>query len=283
MKYSILITLFIIIGVSNINAQTPTIKFMEFTSTKNSSGDINSKPGKELKIFTVPPDERALRMYIQINISDFSKVKVKNKLHLAVRTEENGNEVPIHDWFWNALTKNQVLQTDCYFPAGNYTISLVDNDNPQKIFITKKITVMQNTNLANKEKNDEGFPYNRAHFKIWTCKSVDDNWKAIGQTNKIKAGTCINLFFESTDKLKNFGSMRWGIFKIKPNGSEEYVNQIDQGIGQLELWRRLTYEECDAFSTPGKYRIYISTKDDADAYFAVNNKNYFAKVDLTVE
>lgn len=157
MKYSILITLFIIIGVSNINAQTPTIKFMEFTSTKNSSGDINSKPGKELKIFTVPPDERALRMYIQINISDFSKVKVKNKLHLAVRTEENGNEVPIHDWFWNALTKNQVLQTDCYFPAGNYTISLVDNDNPQKIFITKKLQLCKIQTLQTKKKTMKDF------------------------------------------------------------------------------------------------------------------------------
>ncbi len=283
MKKSLLIILFIITGISTIIAQTPTIKLYEFVSTKNSAGDISSKPGKELNTFTVPNTERTLRMFVQINITDFTKVKVKNKLHLIVKTIDNGNELIIHDWVWNALTKNQTLKTDCYFPTGDYTISLVDNDNPQKIFITRKISVMQNANLADKPKNDEGFPFNRTHFKIWTCRSVDDNWKAIGQTNKIKAGTCINLFFESTDKLKNFGSMRWGIFKIKQDGTEEYVNQIDQGIGQLELWRKLTYEECNAFTTAGKYRIYISTKDDADAYFAVNNKNYFAKVDLIVE
>ncbi len=283
MKKSLLIILFIITGISTIIAQTPTIKLYEFVSTKNSAGDISSKLGKELNTFTVPTTERTLRMYVQINITDFTKVKVKNKLQLIVKTIDNGNELIIHDWVWNALTKNQTLKTDCYFPAGDYTISLVDNDNPEKIFTTRKISVLQNANLAEKQKNDEGFPFNRTHFKIWTCKSVDDNWKAIGQTNKIDAGSCINLFFESTDKLKNFGSMRWGIFKVKLDGTEEYVNQLDQGIGQLELWRRLTYEECDAFSTPGKYRIYISTKDDADAYFAVNNKNYFAKVDLTVE
>ena len=129
----------------------------------------------------------------------------------------------------------------------------------------------------------DGFTYDRTKFKIWTCKSLDDNWKAIGQTNKIKAGSCINLYFESQVKIKNLGDMRWGIFKVEADGKEIYVNQLDQGVGQLTEWRKLTYEECNAFALKGNYRIYISTKDDADAYFGVNNKNYFAKADLTVE
>jgi hypothetical protein len=205
---------------------------------------------------------------------------VKNKVHLAVTTLDKGNELNIHDWFWPPLTKSQVLSTDCHFPAGDYTISLVDNDNPGIIFAQRKITVKPNqAKLAN---GDNGFPYNRSKFKIYTCTSIDDNWKPIGQTSKIKAGTCINLFFESQDKLKNLGMMRWGIYRVEADGKETYVNQKDQGV-QLAEWRRLSYEECDEFTTKGKYRIYICTKDDADAYFGVNNKNYFAKVDLLVE
>ncbi|MBL0145019.1 MAG: hypothetical protein IPP48_03900 [Chitinophagaceae bacterium] len=80
---------------------------------------------------------------------------------------------------------------------------------------------MQNT--------ESSFPYERKNFKIWTCKSIDDNWKAIGQTTKIKAGSCINLFFESTQKIKNLGMMRWGIFKVEADGKETYINQKDQG------------------------------------------------------
>ncbi len=139
-------------------------------------------------------------------------------------------------------------------------------------------TIMAQNNHTNSD-----FPYDRSQFVIHTCESIDDNWNPIGSVTKIKAGGCIQLFFESKIKLKNCGFMRWGIFKVKADGREEYVNQLDQGIGQLELWRRLCYQECDAFYEKGHYRIYICTKDDGDAYFGVNNKNYFSKVDLIVE
>jgi hypothetical protein len=137
--------------------------------------------------------------------------------------------------------------------------------------------------MAQNTSTPKEFPYDRSQFIIHTCKSIDDDWRPIDAVSKIKAGECIQLFFESKVKLKNCGFMRWGIFILKADGREEYVNQIDQGIGQLDLWRRLSYEECDAFAQKGHYRIYICTKDDGDAYFGVNNKNYFAKVDLIVE
>ncbi len=272
---------FVLITILNM-AQTNTIKLHSVIIGKTDKNAVKSQTvGKELNNFIIPEGENTLRMYVQTTVADFKKVKVQNKLHLIVKTMDKGNELIIHDWVWPALTKNQVLSTNCYFSAGDYTINLVDNDNPTTVFATRSISVKPNAVKASS--TSDGFAYDRNKFKIWTCKSVDDNWKAIGQTSKIKAGTCINLFFESTIKIKNKGSMRWGIFKIKANGTEEYVNQLDQGIGALDEWRRLAYEECNAFATPGKYRIYISTKDDADAYYAVNNKNYYAKVDLTVE
>lgn len=150
------------------------------------------------------------------------------------------------------------------------------------LFILCVVAAINNNIMAQQNKSTD-FPYDRTQFIIHTCRSIDDNWKPIDPVTKIKAGECIQLFFESKVKLKNMGFMRWGIFKVEPDGREVYVNQFDQGIGQLELWRRLSTEVCDEFRTKGKYRIYISTKDDADAYFAVNSKNYFAKVELMVE
>jgi hypothetical protein len=135
--------------------------------------------------------------------------------------------------------------------------------------------------IAQAQKKDD-FPHNRAHFKIWTTASIDDNWKPIGVTSRIKAGGCINLFFESSVKLKNRGPLRWGIFKLDASGREVFVNHKDQGV-QLAEWRRLSYEECSEFATKGNYRIYLSTVDEADVHFAVNNKNYLAKTDLLVE
>jgi len=278
-----IITLFALaIKTITIVAQPCTIKLHEVVIGKTDKNAVKSQTvGKELTSFMVPAGENTLRLYVQTNVADFKKMKVQKKLHLIVKTTDKGNEEIIHDWVWPPLTKNQVLSTNCYFPAGDYTITLVDNDNPEIVFAKRSIIVKPNA--AKVSNVADGFPYDRTKFKIWTCKSVDDNWKAIGQTNKIKAGSCINLFFESQNKLKNFGSMRWGIFKIEADGRETFVNQLDQGIGDLSEWRKLTYEECNAFATKGKYRIYISTKDDADAFYAVNTKNYFAKADLTVE
>lgn len=262
------------------NAQSYSIKLREFVSTRLSEGTWDNKPGKELNTFQVPAGLNALRMYIQIPVTNINKITAKNKIHLTVTTIDKGNLYPIHDWFWPSGTKLKMFETDCQFPAGDYTISLVDADNPNVVFAQRKIVV--NNNDAKKFNAQSDIPYDRKQFKIYTCKSIDENWKVIDETKKIKAGSCINLFFESTQKLKNLGMMRWGIFKIDENGKEVYVNQKDQGV-ELVLWRRLSYEECDEFTTKGHYRIYFSTKDDADAYFGVNNKNYFAKADLFVE
>ncbi len=271
---------FIIIN-NNLLAQPCAITLHECVSSKSAEGNRQSRSGKEMNEFVVPPNEHTLRMYVHIDIKDYKNIAAKEKLQLLVTTNEHGNEVELHSWGWAKPMKNQTLSTDCYFPAGDITLKLVDANNIKQVIAAKTITVKPNAiKVAN---GNSDFPYNRAHFKIWTCKNIDDNWKPIEVVSKIKVGECVNLFFESTDKLKNLGSMRWGIYIIKPDGSEEYVNQKDQGIGQLDLWRRLSYEECDEFRIAGRYRIYISTKDDADTYYGVNSKNYFAKTDLIVE
>ena len=199
-----------------------------------------------------------------------------------VASTDKSSSQNLFDWYWKPLQKNAVIYTDYAFPAGSYNISLVDNDQPSTVFATRTISVKLNeAKVANAA--TDGFRYDRSHFKIWTCKSIDETaWKPIGTTPTIKAGTCVTLFFDSKDKLKNEGSMRWGIYKVGADGTENVVSQKDQAV-DWEKWSKLYYEECDEFTTPGKYRIYIATKYDSDTHSNVNGDHYFAKADLIVE
>ncbi len=60
----------------NMKAQPCTIQLHEFVSTRTAEGNLLNKPGKELQLFNVPINEHALRMYIQISITDFTKIVV---------------------------------------------------------------------------------------------------------------------------------------------------------------------------------------------------------------
>jgi hypothetical protein len=279
-----IITALLLVAATSVAAQSLDIKLFDVANSKTKEGSIITNPGRELSTFAVPEGAHAVRMFIQVPVTNVAKVAVKDKLHLKVVATGKAPEYNIHDWFWATQTKPTTLSTDAQFPAGSYSIFLVDKDRPDVVFAKRDIVVSANAaKVANVTAGAGDFPYNRSKFKIWTTKSIDDNWKPVGPVSRIKAGTCITLFFDSQDKIKNLGSMRWGIFKLDATGREVYVNQKDQGIGQLAEWRRLSYEECDEFRTPGTYRIYISSKDDADVHSGVNNKNYFAKADLVVE
>ena len=279
----VIIAAIAILLAQNISAQTLPIKLYEYTSKITNLGGTDTKPGKELTNLQVPVGDEALRMFMLMDVTDYKKLAVQRGLHLIVvgdKASSDGNN--LFDWYWKPLTKNAPIYVDYPFAAGNYTISLVDNDNPEKVFATRKITVKPNDA---KVANADGFRYDRSRFKIWTCASVDDKtWTPIGQTTKIKAGSCITLFFDSKDKLKNEGSMRWGIYKVAADGTEEVVSQKDQGVSfSLEKWSKLYNEECNEFTTSGHYRIYIATKYDSDTHRNVNGDHYFAKVDLQVE
>ncbi len=284
----LVITVIIALLSIHSHAQVLPVKFYTFTertSNRTSSTAANNadvKPGAELNTFQVPVGNESLRMFIQFNVTDYKKLTVQKGLHLMVRSADKSDTRNLFDWYWKPLEKNQVIYANYAFPAGSYNISLVDNDEPEKVFATRTIMVKPNeAKVANAA--TDGFRYNRSHFKIWTCKSVDATaWKAVGQTANIKAGSCVTLFFDSIDKLKNEGPMRWGIYKIGADGTENVVSQKDQAV-DWEKWSKLYYEECDEFTTPGKYRIYIATKYDSDTHSNVNGDHYFAKADLTVE
>ena len=263
-------------------AQAPTIELREvLRSPARYGGEAEFKPGATLGKFAVPEGANALRMYIQVTQPD--RLQAKERLVLQVMATERQPHVSIHDWAWPTPVRIPVLSTDAHFPAGSYSITLRDKDRPDTVLVRRDIVVTANAaKAANVAAGAGNLPFNRSKFKLVTTKSIDDNWKAVGLTSRIKAGSCITLFFESQDKIKNLGMLRWGIFKLEAGGREVFVNQKDQGV-QLAEWRRISVEECDDFRTPGNYRIYLSTKDEADVHSGVNNPNYMARTDLTVE
>jgi hypothetical protein len=112
---------------------------------------------------------------------------------------------------------------------------------------------------------------------------VDEtNWKPVGILTKIRTGGCVTFFFDSQEKIKNPGTMRWKLYRVEADGKETFVNQRDQN-SRFEEWRRMYYEECDEFRSPGKYRVYLAVKNESEAYYGVRDTAYFAKADIIVE
>ncbi len=201
--YFTLITCTFLMGNLKVDAQACRIQLHECVNSKSPEGNLQSSPGKEVNDFMISEGEHALRMYIKIVMNDYKKINPKNKVQLLVTTIERGNEVEIHQWSWYTPTKNETLSTDCYFPEGEIMLKVVDADNHQQIYATRKIIIKPK--LAKARSGNVDFPYDRTKFKIWTCKNIDDNWKPIQPVSKIKVGECIQLFFESQELLKNLG------------------------------------------------------------------------------
>ena len=255
------------------------VKMYEITAVNVSSGFTTNVTGKELNAFQVPASANSVKMSIQVPVKDYKKYSLESQLHLMVTNIET--EQVILSSYWSKLYKDTVLKSECYFPAGEYKISLVDNNAPSTVFAKRVILVKPNGTKGNLTIN--GYSYDVSKFKIWTCQSVDEvNWKPIGQTAKLKTGGCITFFFESLEKIKNPGTMRWKLYKVEAGGKETFINQREQNT-VLEQWRRMYYEECDEFRTPGTYRIYFAVKNDSDEYYGVRDKDYFAKADVVVE
>ena len=262
-------------------AQSLPVKLYEITDVKVKNSFKNAT-GKELNSFQVPAGANSIKLSVQVPVKDYKKYVLQNQLQLMVvntKTQEN-----ILNSYWSTLYKDTVLVTECYFPAGEYSISVVDQVHPEKVFASRTISVKGElkTNTAGIIKIN-GYNYDVSKFKLWTCTSVDEtNWKPIDVKSKITTGSCITFFFESTEKIKNPGTLRWKLYKMEPGGKETFINQKDQTLS-LEQFRRMYYEECSEFSSKGIYRMYLAVKNESEAYYGVRDKEYFAMAEVEVE
>ena len=262
-------------------AQTLPVKLYEITNipVKNS---FKFATGKELNTFQVPANANSIKLSVQLTVKDYKKYVVPNQLQLTISNSKT-QEV-IQNNYWSTLYKDTILVTECYFPPGEYSISLVDQVHPDKVFANRIISVkgdMKN-NAADIIKI-EGYNYDKSKFTLWTCTSVDETtWKPVGIKNKITIGSCITFFFESTEKIKNPGTFRWKIYKVETDGKETFINQKDQSLS-LEQFRRMYYEECNEFNSKGTYRMYLAVRNESEAYYGVRDKDYFAMAQIEVE
>lgn len=278
-QISIAIITFFLTGI--VNAQNLPVKLFEITDVKVKNSFKNAT-GKELNVFQVPTDANSIKLSVQVTVKDYKKYVLPNQLQLMIintTTKEN-----ILNSYWGTLYKDTILITECYFPPGEYSISLIDQVHPEKVFTNRTISVKGEikTNAVGIIKIN-GYNYDVSKFKLWTCSSVDEtNWKPIGVKSKITIGSCITFFFESTEKIKNPGTMRWKLYKVEADGKETFVNQKDQDIS-LEQFRRVYYEECNEFNSKGIYRMYFAVKNESDAYYGVRDKEYFAMAQIEVE
>ena len=210
-------------------------------------------------------------VYWKLDIINFKAIKVRYHLQMKVMQVKDGQESISYKLETLLPTKNGFTYAFSQFTEGVYNIYLIDEDNPDDVYAKTTFTVLPMVK-----------PDYKHNSTLVVCKSVDDNWNAVGATTKIKAGECMNFLFKAKDKVPGM-VMIWNVVKVNKDGNEEYVNALDQGtVGKPFRYLATTDGVC-SFNEPGTYRVYIFIKDDYDTGLQRGeNSKYMQKAEVTV-
>jgi hypothetical protein len=170
--------------------------------------------------------------------------------------------------------KSGKLNIKSNFSPGEYIARLVDKDNTSDVYGTGDFEVR----AANANSRDY-----KNNSKFYACKSVNNDWNPVGETTTIKAGSCIQFLYKadkSQDKITHY-FMYWSIRRIKADGSEDYINDLQQNAGD-DPWRYLGSGDVCEFSKPGMYRIYLFDKETLDSHHGTSEE-YYGKIELMVQ
>ena len=118
--------------------------------------------------------------------------------------------------------------------------------------------------------------------KVWICKSVDDNWNCVGESNEWKANAGFDVLFKNPTPV---GVDFIGIIFYKQDASGkdvEFMNEYQQNMGDKNRFYATGGNEI---SLPaGNYSVYIIAWGKREVYQHNGNlKEYFAKMTLTVK
>lgn len=251
--------------------QVATISFLTERVYRNPGGSTDQfASDKEATSFT--STGKGAAVYIKINFTDIASIKAKDKLMLWVAQKTSGSESYVYSSEMRIPKKNGFIEIKSTFMPGEYVARVYDKDNEGDVYGTSSFTVV-----------DGGKPDYKNNSTMVACTLVNDDWEPVGETKKIKAGSCIQFLYKaskSMPKITNY-FMTWCIRKVGPNG-DEYVNDLLQNAGDGG-WRYLSTDNVCEFSKPGKYHIYITDKSTADAMHGDIGEQYFGKMELTVE
>ncbi len=259
---------FVVGGIGRVLAQPMALTFLNEREYKSAMGDPQFEAGSEATTFT--PKGNVAPVYFDIKFKDPAKITVKDKLQMSVFLVKNGAEEYAYQQEFGVPKKVGKIQFHSNFPPGEYVARVFDKDNEKDVFAsgTFKVTAATTPDYKN-------------NCTFVTCKSVDDNWNPIGETKKIKAGECTQFLYKAKDKINNY-AMVWAIRRVKPNGDEEYVNDLLQMLDG-NPWRFVATDNVCEFSTPGKYRVYLIEKNESDALHGGTISSYFGKMEFAVE
>lgn len=258
-----------VLGILNHSlAQAVKLATYDAAQTMKDGRVIEEKPGKTVTAFQ-QKETGGARVYFVIDITNFSSIKAKYRLELQVYKQKEGNEEYAYSYEFMIPKDNGRVWVYSDFTEGNYVARFLNKDDNSDIYATANFTV--GASAIPDYKNNSTFVF---------CKSVDDNWNPVGQTTKIKAGDCIQFLYKAKDKIHDY-FMEWEIVRLKADGTEEYVNDLLQNAGD-EPYRYLATDNVCEFSTPGKYRVYLMSKNEYDSHHGVSD-NYYGMAELIVQ
>jgi hypothetical protein len=251
--------------------QTGKITFLNEREFKSAVGSSRFEPDQETASFTSKGSGAIV--YIRAGFTDINGIRAKDKLMLWVAKKSGADEEYAYSQELRIPQKAGHTEFRTNFTPGEYIARIYDKDNESDVYVASSFTVI-----------DGGKPDYKNNSTMAACASVNDDWNPVGETKKIKAGSCIQILYKASKSLpviKNY-FMVWAIRKVAPNGDEEYVNDLLQTAGD-DGWRYLAAENVCEFKTPGKYRVYILEKSESDALHGVVAQNYYGKMELIVE
>jgi hypothetical protein len=212
-------------------------------------------------------------VYWKVDILNYKAIKAKYRLDIKVMQVKDGQESLSYKNEMYIPTKNGWQFLFSEFTEGTYNIYVRDQDNPEDVYSKATFTVPAIVK-----------PDYKHNSTLVVCKSIDDSWNAVGATEKVKAGECMNFLYKAKDKIQGT-VLTWNVVKINADGNEDYITHLIQGT-QGKPFRYLgTNDGVCVFTTPGKYRVYLFERDNYDTQINrnENNSNYLGRTEITVE
>ena len=160
---------------------------------------------------------------------------------------------------------------------GKYFVRLVNYYNKSQVWATTDFTVGADTvgpRAAGNTASGGG--------KVSICKTVDDNWNCVGESNQWQANSGFDVLFKNPTPV---GVEFIGIifYKQDPGGKDvEFVNEYQQNIGEKNRLYATTGNSISL--TAGTYSVYIIAWGKREVMEHRGNlTEYFAKMTLTVK
>jgi hypothetical protein len=160
---------------------------------------------------------------------------------------------------------------------GKYFVRLANNYNKSQVWATSEFTIGADTVGPRSSGNTAA-----GGGKVSICKTVDDNWNCVGESNSWKANEGFDVLFKNPTPV---GVDFIGIvfYQQGPDGKDvKFINEYQQNIGEKN--RSYATVNNELRLPAGTYSVYIIGWGKRETMMKNGNlTEYFAKMTLTVK